>query len=239
MHVFSTDEYGEPTPELLRCKDATMLAFVVGAIYGGVGRSRVAYMEFFRSNAHTAFETPLDARRQLQDKVMLGFGSGSWRVGWRTGVFTAMFTMASTLIAAYRGKSAILDQMGGGATAGFLYKFREGPKSMVAGTLVGAALGCTTGILALGMTRMTGLSIDEFIQMQYAERLEKRLAILEERRLAMRPAEAGRISLEELQNIFKEEAEAEAESQKLLNDSLTRVEGSKQNGESQTLTSSS
>jgi len=47
MHVFSTDEYGEPTPELLRCKDATMLAFVVGAIYGGVGRSRVAYMEFF------------------------------------------------------------------------------------------------------------------------------------------------------------------------------------------------
>jgi hypothetical protein len=43
----------------------------------------------------------------------------------------------STLITAYRGKAGILDQVGGAGVAGFLYKFKDGPKAAVSGTVVG------------------------------------------------------------------------------------------------------
>jgi len=41
------------------------------------------------------------------------------------------------MISAYRGKAGILDQVGGASTAGFLYKFRDGPKAAFSGTVIG------------------------------------------------------------------------------------------------------
>jgi len=54
--------YGDISPELQRCKDMILMTMFCGAFIGGIGRSRVAYANFFKSNAHTAFETPLQAR---------------------------------------------------------------------------------------------------------------------------------------------------------------------------------
>jgi len=95
IHVkFSSDlsMYGDITPELERCKDTIMVTLVIGAIMGGVGRSRVAYMNFFRSNQHTAFETPMKAKSKLQETLLMGFGSGAYRIGWRVGVFSAIYS---------------------------------------------------------------------------------------------------------------------------------------------------
>jgi complex I assembly factor TIMMDC1 len=79
------------SPEVYRIRDASMMAFIVGACLGGFGRSRIAYMDFFRRNAATQFETPLQAKSALQDQVSMGMASGAWRVGWRLTAFTFIY----------------------------------------------------------------------------------------------------------------------------------------------------
>jgi hypothetical protein len=41
------------------------------------------------------------------------------------------------MIASYRNKYGLIDQVGGASAAGFLYKFKEGPKPAVAGAAIG------------------------------------------------------------------------------------------------------
>lgn len=89
----------------------------------------------------------------LQEKVLVSFGTGMWRVGWRLTVFTGLlmqvfvisiimhakilnydisnFRTGSTIISAYRGNNGLLEQAAGGSVAGILYKFREGPKPAI------------------------------------------------------------------------------------------------------------
>jgi len=59
---FISSEYGDLTPEMHRIKDATLIGLFVGAAIGGIGRSRIAYMDFFRQNVDKVYETPLQAK---------------------------------------------------------------------------------------------------------------------------------------------------------------------------------
>lgn len=73
----------------------------------------------------------------MQDRVLLGFGSGAFRLGWRLAAFTGVYMLTSTCIAAYRNKMGLIDPISGGALAGLLYKFKDGPKPAVAGLAIG------------------------------------------------------------------------------------------------------
>ncbi|CAG7834092.1 unnamed protein product [Allacma fusca] len=145
--IFETDLYGDISPDLHRIKDSTMLSMILGAIIGGISRSREAGERFMRQNAHEKFETPQYAQKAMQDKIMLGFGSGAFKVGWRLALFTFVYTMGTSCIAAYRGQHGILEHVGGAAAAGYLYKFKQGPKASLAGLAVGAGLGLSAGTL--------------------------------------------------------------------------------------------
>lgn len=43
---------------MYRIKDATLIAVFVGAVMGGLGRSRINMENFLRTSAHETFETP-------------------------------------------------------------------------------------------------------------------------------------------------------------------------------------
>jgi len=73
MTFYFYSDYGEFPPELLRCKDAIILSGVVGAVMGGVGRSKVTFQEHLRTNQHTAFQTPLTAKVNLNKLVCIIF----------------------------------------------------------------------------------------------------------------------------------------------------------------------
>jgi hypothetical protein len=64
-------EFDEISPELMRVKDATLIAFFVGGMMGGIGRSRIAYMDFFRQNVATTYETPLQAKVRARSRLVL------------------------------------------------------------------------------------------------------------------------------------------------------------------------
>lgn len=165
--IFETDLYGDISPDLHRIKDSTMLSMILGAIIGGISRSREAGERFMRQNAHEKFETPQYAQKAMQDKIMLGFGSGAFKVGWRLALFTFVYTMGTSCIAAYRGQHGILEHVGGAAAAGYLYKFKQGPKASLAGLAVGAGLGLSAGTLTYYGAKLAGKTPDELIQWHY------------------------------------------------------------------------
>lgn len=67
------------------------MAFIFGAIYGGVIRGRTAFIHFIDSNEATMFRNHLDAKRQLQDQVSLSVFKGAAQWAWRTSLFTSVY----------------------------------------------------------------------------------------------------------------------------------------------------
>lgn len=63
-----------------------------GVVYGGFLGSRKSYFEFMDRNQASSFESHLDAKRKLQDKVTIGFAKNAFRFGWRLGLFTTSYT---------------------------------------------------------------------------------------------------------------------------------------------------
>ncbi|CAL8103077.1 unnamed protein product [Orchesella dallaii] len=171
--VFTVDQYGDVSPEVQRVIHGTMLGVFFGAFFGGLGRGRISYANFFRSNAHEAFSTSLEAKRKLQDTVTLGMGAGAFRIGWRVGLFTGMYMTVSTGVSTFRGKMGILDQVVGGGMAGLLYKIPQGPKATISGGVIGGCLGLTAGIITFGITKLTGTTIDS-ANMYYYHVMEKK-----------------------------------------------------------------
>lgn len=67
----------------------------------------------------------------------------------------------------------ILDQVAGAGLAGFIYKFPQGPKATVSGTVFGSLLGLCAGIMTLGITKLTGETIDT-ANLRYYQTLAKK-----------------------------------------------------------------
>ncbi|XP_044742382.1 RPII140-upstream gene protein [Chrysoperla carnea] len=165
--MFSLDEFNNFSPELNSTMQAGFMGLFIGACYGGFIRSRVAYLDFMERNQATAFKSHLDAKKQLQDAVTMSFAKGAFQWGWRLGLFTFTYVGFTTAFSVYRGKSGIIEYVGAGALSGTLYKFNGGPRAMLVGGVLGSVLGGTAGILSYGITKLTGMSLEEARYWQY------------------------------------------------------------------------
>lgn len=83
-----------------------------------------------------------------------------------------MIRSVATLVSTYRGKMGVLDQVAGAGLAGFVYKFPQGPKATVSGTVFGSLLGLCAGIITAGLTKLTGETIDT-ANLRYYQNLAK------------------------------------------------------------------
>lgn len=79
------------TEELTSIMQASFLGLFVGVCYGGVTKAKEAYHNFMDANQATAFRSHLEAKKQLQDRVTMGFAKGAFRWGWRTSIFTTCY----------------------------------------------------------------------------------------------------------------------------------------------------
>ncbi|XP_018009309.1 RPII140-upstream gene protein [Hyalella azteca] len=164
--MLSHDPIGGPSPQLTIIKEVTFMGGFYAALFGGVTHAQDAYIRFLRTNQATPFENPHTARRLMYDRVMIGFCKGAWMHSWRIMVFSSSFLFISCAIPAYRGKHSIFDLTAGSAMAGMLYKFKHGPKPMVAGALLGALLGTQASLLAAGLLSLAGLTLDDIYDMK-------------------------------------------------------------------------
>lgn len=67
----------------------------------------------------------------------------------------------STFVSRFRGESAILEYSLAGLLTGTIYKFGLGPKGMISGGFFGTVLGTFAGLAIYGLTKMTGITVDE------------------------------------------------------------------------------
>ncbi|XP_064081084.1 RPII140-upstream gene protein-like [Macrobrachium nipponense] len=165
--MFKKDDFGDLSPELQMVTQGAMMGLFCGSILGGSIHSRESYLKFMESNQATVFHNHIDAKKRLQDKVFIGFFRGAWMWGWRLGLFTGSLVFITTTISVYRGKSSILEYITAGTLTGMVYKFKSGPKAMIAGGAVGGFLGTIAGSISLALMYVTGTSMEEIRYWQY------------------------------------------------------------------------
>ncbi|XP_063922274.1 RPII140-upstream gene protein isoform X1 [Zophobas morio] len=173
QRMFQVDEFGELSKEVVTVMHVGAMSLFVGALYGGVIHSRVAYMNFIKNNQATAFNDHLEAKKRLQDAVTKSFGKGAWKWAWRLSLFCSTFVGVSTTISVYRGKTGILDYVAAGLVSGSLYKLNSGPRGMIVGGGLGSVLGLMAGSVTLGILSLTGMTMEEARYWQYYWRQER------------------------------------------------------------------
>ncbi|XP_046402922.1 RPII140-upstream gene protein [Ischnura elegans] len=161
--IFTVDEFDNLSPELTTVVQGSILGMLVGACYGGINRSKVAYLDFITKNQATQFASHLDAKKKLQDQVTIGLARGGFQWGWRLGVFTGSYLLISSVVATYRGKSGILEHEVSGVVTGGLYKASLGARGVIVGSGLGAVLGGLAGITSYGLLKVTGYSMEEIM----------------------------------------------------------------------------
>lgn len=67
----------------------------------------------------------------------------------------------------YRGKSSIWEYIAAGSTTGALFRMNLGLRGMVAGSIVGGALGVVAGGASLGIMKLSGTSMEEIRYWQH------------------------------------------------------------------------
>ncbi|XP_033221563.1 RPII140-upstream gene protein [Belonocnema kinseyi] len=159
--MFSKNEYGEISPEIRYCMHIGSMAFIFGAIYGGVLRGRSAFIHFIDSNEATMFRNHLDAKRQLQDQVSLSVFKGAAQWSWRSGFFTSVYAITSTVVSVFRGKSGVIEHVDGGFMAGAVYNMKNGVRGAIVGGGLGGVLGAFFGSIFYGFLLLTGQTVEE------------------------------------------------------------------------------
>ena len=81
-------------------------------------------MNFMERNQATAFVSHIDAKKKIQESVVMNFFKGGWKFGWRMGVFATMYVGISTTISVYRNKYTIFEYIVGGMATGAIYKWK-------------------------------------------------------------------------------------------------------------------
>ncbi|XP_034239615.1 RPII140-upstream gene protein [Thrips palmi] len=162
------DKYGERGPVFQNLYQGSVCSVILGAFYGGIKKAHVAHMDFMRTNQATAFLTHLDAKKRLQDRMMVSFLSGAAQLGWRTGLFTFMFIGVSNSIALYRNKDGILEYAIGGAVAGASYRMFIGLRQTIVGGILGLGFGASAGVVSKTILYLTGCSMTEVRHAQYS-----------------------------------------------------------------------
>jgi hypothetical protein len=150
-----------------------------GICYGGFLGSRKAYTDFMERNQATAFTTHLEAKKKLQESMLMNFMKTGWKFGWRIGLFAMTYVGISTFISVYRNEFTIFEYVAGGAATGALYKWKMGPRGMTAGLLVGGGLGLVGGAFSVGIMKLTGTTMKEMRYWQYKWKTDRGMAYKE------------------------------------------------------------
>lgn len=161
QQIYRTDDFGRISSELNSIIEVACMSSFIGAVYGGFLTSRTTYMDFMKNNQATSFKNPFDAKKKLQDQVTQSFAKGAFKWGWRLTFFCTTYIGLTTTISAYRGENGILEHSIAGTLAGFLYKFKLGPRAWIVGAGLGVILGSIGGIATSSLLNATGMTMEE------------------------------------------------------------------------------
>ncbi|XP_011647644.1 RPII140-upstream gene protein isoform X1 [Pogonomyrmex barbatus] len=164
--IFTIDENGWYRKEIQSIINITLCGFATGLCMGGIVAMKNAVETFIANNEASQFISHFDAKRNLQDKVILNFLKKGTKVGLKIGLFCLIFSSVTTCTTAYRGKLAVENYMLGGSVTGFLFKINLGLRGMLVGTGLGGILGGLCGTTSIIILKLSGVTIDEILEAQ-------------------------------------------------------------------------
>ncbi|XP_026157590.1 complex I assembly factor TIMMDC1, mitochondrial [Mastacembelus armatus] len=168
-----TQKYPEEVTNVIKSGTVAALA---GLIYGGVPGARHARQRYIQVSQAEIYSTRVEAVRLAHNAAIRGFVRYGWRWSWRVAAFVTLFNSVSTGLSVYRDKYALSHYAAAGAVTGGLFRLNLGLGGLVAGSIIGAALGIPTGALIVSMQSLAGETIQERRRRQRRELYELRLA---------------------------------------------------------------
>lgn len=165
-NIFSLDENNRFTKELQSIINITLSGATIGLALGGMSGTKTTVDNFITNNEATRFISHFDAKRSLQQSVIVSFLKKGSRLGAKLGTFCFIFSSITTCTTAYRGRIAIENYMLGGSITGLLFKINMGLRAMLVGTGLGGALGGVCGGISLLILKLSGITVDEVLNAQ-------------------------------------------------------------------------
>ncbi|XP_017565507.1 complex I assembly factor TIMMDC1, mitochondrial [Pygocentrus nattereri] len=168
---------GQAYPEELRSVvKSGVTAAVVGLLYGGLPAAHHARERFIQLSQAEIFRNRVDAVRSAHNAAIRGFVRYGWRWSWRVAAFVTLFNSVSTGLSVYRDKNTMSHFAVAGAVTGGVFRMNLGLRGLVAGTVIGAALGVPAGALIIGLQKMGGETMRDKRRRERRELFELRVA---------------------------------------------------------------
>ncbi|XP_073318325.1 complex I assembly factor TIMMDC1, mitochondrial [Pagrus major] len=174
--LFERDTTQTYPEELTNVIKSGFVAAVAGMIYGGLPAARHARQRYIQTSQAEIYSSRVDAVRSAHNAAIRGFVRYGWRWSWRVAAFVTLFNSVSTGLSVYRNKYTISHYAAAGAVTGGLFRLNLGLGGLLAGSIIGAALGIPTGALIISMQSLTGEAVGERRMRERRELYELRLA---------------------------------------------------------------
>ncbi|XP_075222759.1 RPII140-upstream gene protein [Lycorma delicatula] len=164
--MFSRDEFGHLSKELNAVLYASYTTFFVGGGVGIAKNSKKAFHEFIERNQATQFANAFEARKTLQNKVLLASFRGLITYGSKLTFFTGSTLLITVSLMVYNNGMSVFHYGIAGGIMGSLYRWKMGTKGMLAGGIVGGTLGIIGGGLTKVMFYLTNTRFEEILSYQ-------------------------------------------------------------------------
>lgn len=168
-----TQRYAE---ELTNVIKSGAVAAVVGLFYGGLPAARHARKRYIQVSQAELYTGRVDAVRSAHNAAVRGFVRYGFRWSWRVAAFVTLFNTVSTGLSVYRDKYTFSHYAAAGAVTGGLFRLNLGLGGLVAGSIIGGALGVPAGLMIISMQTLSGETIRERRRRERRELYELKLA---------------------------------------------------------------
>ncbi|XP_051915252.1 complex I assembly factor TIMMDC1, mitochondrial isoform X1 [Hippocampus zosterae] len=169
----ATQGYPEEVTSVVK---SGLVASLAGLIYGGLPAARHARQRYIQLSQAELYTSRVEAVRSVHHAAIRGFVRYGLRWSWRVAAFVSLFNSVTTGLSVYRDKYTLGNYAAAGAVTGGLFRLNLGPRGLVAGTIIGAALGIPTGAVIISMHSLTGESPRERRRRERRETYENKLA---------------------------------------------------------------
>nr|XP_019950705.1 PREDICTED: complex I assembly factor TIMMDC1, mitochondrial [Paralichthys olivaceus] len=174
--LFDRDVTQSYPEELTNVIKSGVVAGFAGLIYGGLPAARHARQRYIQISQAEIYTGRVEAVRSAHNAAIRGFVRYGWRWSWRVAAFVTLFNSVSTGLSVYRDKYTLSHYAAAGAVTGGLFRLNLGLGGLVAGTIIGAALGIPTGALITSMQSLAEETVRERRRRERRELYDLRLA---------------------------------------------------------------
>ncbi|XP_001948378.1 RPII140-upstream gene protein [Acyrthosiphon pisum] len=182
VNAFSTDEDGNPSPDVRAIFSTVCYSSLMGGVYGSLSYSKRAYEDFFHKNQSTLFQNQFEAKAKLQSQVTLAMARGVFKWGTRVALFCGTFTTIVTAVNAYTQKVTVISYATAGFVVGGIARISFGMKGFLVGSTLGAILGVIAGSCTLLILKFSSYTMDEVKEWQSQSQIERDLYFVKEQK---------------------------------------------------------